>query len=175
MKWLRLIDKILARIESWLIIAMLSLMVAFTFLQVVLRGFYTHGHFSWANTLMGEIDWSEPFVRLLILWITFLGASLLTREGKHIQIDFFSSILPPRWLPLRDCFLSLTCAIICAIMVKVCIDYLRMEMEFGGTMFLSLPGWIGQVILPAGFALLLTRFLLKAIDQGIQTVRSALK
>ena len=100
---LQLIDRILTRIEGWLIIAMLSLMVIFTFFQVVLRGLYTHGHLSWANTLMGQIDWSEPLVRLLILWITFLGASLLTRDGKHIQIDLFASILPPRWVPLRDC------------------------------------------------------------------------
>ncbi|HIJ41496.1 MAG TPA: TRAP transporter small permease [Deltaproteobacteria bacterium] len=165
-------DRILARIEGWLIIAMLWLMVIFTFLQVVLRGLYTHGHLPWANTLMGQIDWSEPLVRLLVLWITFLGASLLTRDGKHIQIDLLSSILPPRWLPLRDCILSVVCGAICAIMIKVCVDYLSMEMEFGGTMFLALPSWTGQIILPAGFALLLTRFVLRAIDHGIQTVRS---
>ncbi len=155
---LQLIDRILARIEGWLIIAMLSLMVIFTFFQVVLRGLYTHGHLSWANTLMGQIDWSEPFVRLLILWITFLGASLLTRDGKHIQIDLFASILPPRWLPLRDSLLSMACAAICAIMIKVSMDYLSMEMEFGGSMFLALPTWTGQIILPAGFALLLDPF-----------------
>jgi TRAP-type C4-dicarboxylate transport system permease small subunit len=169
---LRLVDRILAKIEGWLIIAMLSLMVIFTFLQVVLRGLYTHGHLSWANALMGQIDWSEPFVRLLILWITFLGASLLTRDGKHIQIDLFSSILPPRWLPLRDFILSTVCASLCAMMIKVCVDYLSMEMEFGGTMFLALPTWTGQIILPAGFGLLLVHFLVKAVDQGIQTVRS---
>ncbi len=168
---LQLIDRILARIEGCLIITMLWLMVIFTFLQVVLRGLYTHGHLSWANNLMGQIDWSEPFVRLLILWITFLGASLLTRDGKHIQIDLFATILPPAWLPLRDCILSIACAAICATMVKVSMDYLSMEMEFGGDMFLSLPTWTGQIILPAGFALLLTRFTLRAIDQGIQAVR----
>ena len=169
---LKLADRILAKMEGWLIIAMLSLMVIFTFFQVVLRGLYTHGHLSWANAIMGEIDWSEPFVRLLILWITFIGASLLTKEGKHIQIDLFSSILPPRWLPLRDFILFTVCASICAIMIKVCLDYLTMEMEFGGTMFLALPTWTGQIILPAGFGLLLIHFAVKAVEQGIQAVRS---
>ena len=169
---LQLIDRILTRIEGWLIIAMLSLMVIFTFFQVVLRGLYTHGHLSWANTLMGQIDWSEPLVRLLILWITFLGASLLTRDGKHIHIDLFASILPQRWVPLRDSLLCMASAAICAIMIKVSMDYLSMEMEFGGSMFLDLPTWTGQIILPAGFALLSTRFVLRAIDRGIQSVRS---
>ena len=131
---------------------MLWLMVIFTFLQVVLRGLYTHGHLSWANILMGQIDWSEPFVRLLILWITFLGASLLTRDGKHIQIDLFASILPPTLaFPAELHPFPGKSRRICAIMIKVSMDYLSMEMEFGGDMFLSLPTWTGQIILPVGF------------------------
>ena len=145
MKTLTRIDEALARFEGWLIISLLWLMVILTFVQVCLRGLYTHAHFHWANTLMGYLDWSEPFVRLLVLWLTFLGASLVTGENKHIKIDLFSAVSPPKLKHARDLILSAACVVISAIMLKVCIDYVKMEMDFGGTMFLGIPTWAGQL------------------------------
>ena len=87
---------------------------------------------------------------------------------KHIKIDLFSTLVPQKWRPVRELVLSIVCILISAIMLKVCTDYVKMEMEFGGTLFLNLPNWIGQLILPAGFALILFRFLVRAIDQGRQ-------
>jgi TRAP-type C4-dicarboxylate transport system permease small subunit len=175
MKILRWIDKALARFEGWLIVTLLWLMVTFTFVQVCLRGLYTHAHLQWANSLMGYLDWSEPLVRLLVLWLTFLGASLITGENKHIKIDLFSTLLPLKWQRTRELVLSVVCVVISAIMVKASIDYINMEMEFGGSMFLNLPNWAGQMILPAGFALILFRFSLRAIDQGLRILRETTK
>jgi len=175
MKTLRWIDKALARFEGWLIITLLWLMVTLTFVQVCLRGLYTHAHLQWANSLMGYLDWSEPFVRLLVLWLTFLGASLITGENKHIKIDLFSTVLPPKWERTREFALSVVCVLISSIMVMACTDYIKMEMEFGGSMFLNVPNWAGQMILPAGFTLILFRFSLRAIDQGLQIIRELTK
>lgn len=171
MKFLKWIDKTLIKFEGWLIITFLSVMVIFTFIQVILRGLYTHAHLTWANSIMGQLDWSEPLVRLLVLWLTFLGASLLTEENKHIKIDLLSTLIPPKWLALRELILSLVCILISAIMLKVCIDYLKMEMTFKENMFLHFPSWIGQLILPAGFAVILFRFLLRAIAQGLEMAK----
>jgi len=168
MNALRLIDKVLARFEGWLIIALLSLMAGLTFVQVCLRGLFIKAHVQWANDLMGYLDWSEPFVRLLVLWLTLLGASLVTTENKHIKIDLFSSILPRKWLPVRELIIAVVCVLICTIMSYVCTGYVKMEMEFGGVMFLNLPNWICQLILPVGFALLTFRFLLRATEQSIK-------
>lgn len=168
MNALRLIDKALARFEGWLIIALLWMMVILTFLQVCLRGLFIKAHVQWANYLMGYLDWSEPFVRLLVLWLTLLGASLITAENKHIKIDLFSSILPQKWLPVRELIIAVVCVLICTIMLYACMGYVKMEMEFGGVMFLNLPNWICQLILPLGFALLVFRFLLRAIDQSMK-------
>lgn len=171
MKLLRWIDNSFARLEGWLINGFLSVMVIFTFVQVWLRGLYTHGHMQWANVLMGHFDWSVPLVRLLVLWITFLGASLLTGDNKHIKIDIFSALLPPKWLAMRELILSVVCVLISTMMLFVCIVYVKLEMEFGGSIFLHLPEWIGQLILPIGFALMLFRFLIRAIDQGVQIAK----
>ena len=165
MKALTVIDRLLAKLEGWLIIVSLSLMIILTFFRVILRGLYTHAHIQWANTILGQIDWTDPFVRLLVLWVTFLGASLLTGDNKHIKIDIMTSLLPPKWLPFREIILSAGCVLVSAFMLKASISYIKIEMDFGGELFLQLPAWIGQLILPIGFSTILFRFLLRGIDQ----------
>ena len=118
------------------------------------------------------VDWTEPLVRLLVLWLTFLGASLITRDNKHIKIDIMSAILPPKWLPFREFILSLACIIIAVIMIKASIGYIKTEMNFGGYIFLKLPIWIGQLIIPVGFSLLLFRFVLRGMEQILDIFRS---
>jgi TRAP-type C4-dicarboxylate transport system permease small subunit len=163
MRLLESIDRALARLEGWLIVLFVWVMIVFTFAQVCLRALYTHAHAQWANLWMGHLDWSEPMVRLLVLWVAFLGASLLTGENKHIKIDVFSAILPQRWLPLRELILSVAAVLISAVMVKVCAGYVKLEMTFGGTLFLGLPNWVGELILPLGFATILFRFTVRAV------------
>lgn len=172
MKTLRFIDRVVATIEGWLIIISLSIMVIFTFLLVILRALYTHAHIHWANTILGYVDWTDPMVRLLVLWITFLGASLITKDNKHIKIDIMSAILPPKWMPVRELILSLACIIIAVLMTKASIGYVKIEMNFGGYIFLKLPVWIGQLIIPIGFSLLLFRFVLRGVEQILDIFRS---
>ena len=174
MNFLKRLDNALARFEGWLIILFLGLMVLFTFIQVCLRGLYTHGHFQWANSAMGALDWSEPLTRLLVLWLTFLGASLVTRDDRHIKIDLFGPILPIKWLPIRKLILDIACVIICAIMLKTSIAYVKMEMAYGGILFLKIPTWTAEIIIPAGFFLMLFRFFLRAVDQGLLLIRGTI-
>jgi TRAP-type C4-dicarboxylate transport system permease small subunit len=171
MKLLRYIDRGLARVEGWLIVIFLSLMVCFTFFHVILRALYTHAHIQWANAVLGYVDWTEPFVRLLVLWITFLGASLITGENKHIKIDLMPAIFPSHWLPFRELLLSLVCVLISALMLKASIDYIKIEMDFGGHLFLNVPTWIGELILPAGFSMILFRFFLRGTEQVLEILR----
>ncbi|MEE9609962.1 MAG: TRAP transporter small permease subunit [Desulfatiglandales bacterium] len=171
MKLLRFINNALARVEGWLIVIFLGLMVASTLVQVILRAFYTHGQMQWANFMLGQVDWAVPFARLLVLWLTFLGASLVTGDSKHIKIDLLSSLLPRKSLPFRELVLSIACAVICAFLLKASLDYVALEMSFGGHLFLRIPTWVGQLILPAGFSLILFRFLLRGLEQLLEIFR----
>jgi hypothetical protein len=60
-------------------------------------------------------------------------------------------------------------------MLFVCAGYVRIERQFGGTLFLNLPNWIGELILPMGFALILFRFSLKTLNNGLQVIRTITK
>jgi TRAP-type C4-dicarboxylate transport system permease small subunit len=171
MKVLKSIDKALGRLEGWLIVTFLTLMVILTFLHVFFRALYIHGHIKWANMIVGQMDWADPLVRLLVLWTTFLGASLITGENKHIKIDLMSDLLPSRWLPVREVIISAACVLVTGLMVKASVGYIKMEMTFGGRLFLGLPTWVGQLILPVGFCLLLFHFFVRGVGQVIQLVR----
>ena len=164
MKKLKAVNRAVEKLEQFFIVASLTLMVVLTFLHIVLRTLYIHLHIPWANMLLGRTDWTEPLVRLLVLWITFLGASLLTVENRHIKIDILRSLPFRKWLPFRETLISTCCTIICAFMFKSSIDYIRLEIEFGQNVFLGIPSWICQVILPAGFLVMSFRFFLNAMD-----------
>lgn len=171
MKILARIDMAIARFEGWLLILFLSLMVSLTFLQVLLRSLFIYAHVGWANDLMGSIDWGEPFVRLLVLWVTFLGASLVTGENKHIKIDLLTQIIPAAWLPQLDVLLSLAGALVTALMLKASLFYVGTEMSFGGNLFLGIPTWVGQLILPLGFLFICFRFLVRALCSALGILR----
>jgi TRAP-type C4-dicarboxylate transport system permease small subunit len=173
MKVLARINTAIARFEGWLLILFLSFMVLLTFIQVFLRSLFIYAHMGWANDLMGNLDWAEPFVRLLVLWATFLGASLVTGENKHIKIDLLTQIIPASWRPPLDVLLSLAGALVAALMFKASLFYVGTEMTFGGKLFLSVPNWTGQLILPAGFLLIAFRFLVRGLFSALGILRGA--
>lgn len=159
------IDRALGRVEGWLLVLFLAIMVILTFLQVILRALFIYAHLPWANSLMGQMDWAEPLVRLLVLWVSIVGASLVTGENKHIKMDLMSDLLPEPLLPYREVLLSASCAVIAGFMVHASFDYVRMEASFGAEIFTGLPNWIGQLILPVGFTVILFRFVLRVVDE----------
>jgi TRAP-type C4-dicarboxylate transport system permease small subunit len=48
------------------------------------------------RTAGSTIIWSEELSRWLLVWMTFVGASVVLREKGHIRVAFFISILPKR-------------------------------------------------------------------------------
>jgi TRAP-type C4-dicarboxylate transport system permease small subunit len=110
-------------------------------------------------------------VRLLVLWVTFLGASLVTGENKHIKIDLLTQVIPASWRAPLDVLLSLSGALVAALMLKASLFYVGTEMSFGGKLFLNLPTWIGQLILPLGFLLICFRFLGRSLSSALAILR----
>jgi TRAP-type C4-dicarboxylate transport system permease small subunit len=164
MKMLKRIDTILSRVEGWLVVVFLTTVISATSLLLILRFLYTHFHTGWASMLLAQLDWTDALARLLVLWLSFLGASLLTGDQKHIRIDLMSAMLPRPLFPYLDLALSSASLSVCTLMIKTSIQYVGMEKAFAGHLFLEFPAWIGQLILPVGFSLLSFRFLLKICE-----------
>ncbi len=150
---LRLIDRYLAKIESAVLVLTLATMVIMAFIQVILRNFFSTG-----------IIWGDTFLRHLVLWVAFLGASLATREDRHINIDVFSRMLSPskrRWSRLIT---NLFSTFISILLTRAAYVFVLDEKEAGSTIFLNFPLWIVISIIVVGFAIISFRFLIKSID-----------
>jgi TRAP-type C4-dicarboxylate transport system permease small subunit len=152
MKILRKLDDILAGMETGILVLALSVMIFMSFLQVILRNFFSSG-----------IIWADTFLRHLVLWVTFLGASLATRENRHINIDIFSRLLSPAARRPVQFITNLFASGIAVLLARAAYVFVRDEKAFGSTTFLNLPLWIVVTIIAIGFVLIAFRFILKAI------------
>lgn len=44
-----------------------------------------------------DFFWTEEFSRLLLVWFTFWGATVLQRSSDHISLSIFADVLPQAW------------------------------------------------------------------------------
>ncbi|MFC1494596.1 TRAP transporter small permease [Thermodesulfobacteriota bacterium] len=167
MKIINLIDHLLELLEKWLVIFSFSLMLFFSFINVILRTLYIRFDLDWANSIMSRIDWSEPFARLMVLWVAFLGASLLTKDNRHIRIDIMGHLLSPIMNMIRELVLSAGCITICLIMISASIGYIKVEMQYSTGSFLIIPLWVYQLVIPFGFSTMCFRFFINGIKQAL--------
>jgi len=157
--WKRL-DKIIDRMEQRLLVTLLSLMILIAFSQIVLRNLFDTG-----------LAWGDPLVRNLVLWVSFIGATLATKEGKHINIDVVSRWMPPRGKILVEAITGLFSSLICALMTFAALKFIKNEAQMGGGTFLGIPLWIPEIILPITFALMALRFSLHSLNNFSMTLR----
>jgi len=156
MKLLRQFERAIARIEKYLAITALSIMVAVAFGQIIMRTLFSQG-FLWADVLL----------RQLVLWVGFLGASLATRQDAHIDVDVFTRLLPKKGKIISGLIANIIGAVVCIFLAEAAFDFVRYEYELGETIrALNLPIWVLQLILPFAFAMISLRFFIGAVDRG---------
>jgi len=153
MKIINLINNILAKIETAFLIIILLTMILLAFLQVILRNFFST-----------SIFWGDTFLRHLVLWIGFIGASLATKEGRHINIDVLSRILPPGAKRISSIVINLFSATVSFFLMRAAITFIKFEKEFESTLFKGIPVWIFQIIIAIGFGMITIRFLIHALE-----------
>ncbi|SDJ82652.1 TRAP transporter small permease [Billgrantia gudaonensis] len=66
------------------VFAAMAALIAVITLQIVSRVFFT------------AVGWTEEVARFLLVWITFLGATVAFRRGRHIAVTFVIDALPER-------------------------------------------------------------------------------
>ena len=157
MRTLKRFDEWLAKTESGLLIFLLFLMVFMAFGQVLLRNFFNTG-----------IPWTDIFLRQLVLWVGFLGASLAVRERRHISIDVLPHFVPARFKPFLQIGVDTAAGLISLFLTVAAWKFVQFEMESPSILFLGLPAWIFQTILPFSFAVISIRFFLRVLDESVQ-------
>jgi TRAP-type C4-dicarboxylate transport system permease small subunit len=148
------------RAETVVLITVLGLMVVFAFLQVVLRNIFNEG-----------ILWGDILLRHLVLWVGFIGASLATREQKHINIDLFGRFLSDRGKNRIRFIINLFSVFICYLLADAGWTFVQDEKMMGTEIFTDTPAWYFQIIIPVGFFLMACRFLILAVENAIDVIR----
>jgi TRAP-type C4-dicarboxylate transport system permease small subunit len=96
LKALKRFDEGLARGEAVIATLFLVAMVLAGCAQALMRHFATDWEAVWANGALDHLEWVDNFLQKGTLWLAFLGASLATREGRHIGIDLLPRLAPPK-------------------------------------------------------------------------------
>jgi TRAP-type C4-dicarboxylate transport system permease small subunit len=154
--WERM-DEIIDRVEKTLLITLLSSMILTAFLQIILRNAFATG-----------LTWGDSLVRNMVLWTGFIGATLATREGKHISLDVFSRWVPSAGKLLTGFMTELFSFFICGLLTLAAVKFIKNEIQMGTASFLGIPSWILETILPFTFGLMTLRF-------GLRSFRSLSK
>lgn len=92
MESIRKFDAGIARGEGAIAAVVLLAMIFLASLQALLRNL-TYLDLSFANDALGELAWIDEFLKKGTLWLAFLGASLATRDERHIAIDVLPKLL----------------------------------------------------------------------------------
>ncbi len=141
----------LLQLEDWVLMLLLSLMILLASAQIFLR-----------NVLDSGISWADPTLRLLVLWLSLLGAMAATRDNNHITIDLLSRFLRPGIKRIVQRMTDLFAGGVCGFVAWHAGRFVAMEWQDGTVLFSSIPAWLGELVLPFGFAVMSLRFLVSA-------------
>ncbi|MDH5786098.1 MAG: TRAP transporter small permease [Chromatiales bacterium] len=140
------------QLESALLVVLLAAMIALASAQIVLRNLFDSG-----------IGWSDPLLRLLVLWVGMFGAMIAARRDRHIRIDLLTRYIPQQWHRYTDRITHLFSTLVCALLSWHSGRFVYFEWQDGSTIAADIPAWAAQSILPFGFAIMTLRYLLLTI------------
>ncbi|WP_394237177.1 TRAP transporter small permease [Niallia oryzisoli] len=86
-KWLDKIENIFAAIGMWMIAFMMGLVV----FEVIIRNLFNY-----------SFGWSIDYTSYALLYIAFLGAAWLLREGGHVSVNILEEYLQEKSIKFLD-------------------------------------------------------------------------
>ncbi len=138
----------LNRLEEILLGSFMIFMVLLGFIQILFR-----------NVLSVGLYWIDPLLRHSVLWVALLGASVATREDRHISIDLLSEKLGHKSRAYLQVGINLFAAVICLILVRPAIRFVQEEYAVGKILAFNIPNWTSQTVMPLMLTVLGLRFL----------------
>jgi C4-dicarboxylate transporter DctQ subunit len=141
------LSRYLRFVESGLLVGMLAVMIFLAAYQVIARNFFDTG-----------IIWGDSLVRILVLWITLLGAMVASRDDSHIRMDLLSQFLDDSWRKRLRRFGSVFTCFICGVFAWYSFKFVQLDFEDKITAFAGIPAWWCEVIMPIGAGVMSLRY-----------------
>ena len=154
------LDEMVSKVELVFGCVAFAGMLVLVLIPVILRALLSVS--PQASELLAASVWMAPVARFLLLWSTFIGASLATRDGKHIAIDAVTRSLSNAMQAKVAAVAAVVAAVLCAALAIV-----------GG--FVVVANWdqqtvlrgvnLGpvQLVIPLALCTMAFRFLLAAL------------
>ena len=148
MRLLNQINEWMARVEGFFLTIFLGSMVFLAFLQVVMRNVFNQG-----------IPWADSVVRLLVLWVGFLGAALASKLEQNITIEVLTKYMPERARHIASVAAKIFAGVVCYLLFRASLVYIGDERTTGEQFLNLVPSWYTILIIPLTFVLIPFHFL----------------
>jgi len=145
-------EEVFNKLEQAILVSLLLIMVGLAFIQIFLRVFFHSG-----------IIWGDVALRHLVLWVGLVGATVATRESRHINIDILPRLLSGKAKSILGILIDFFSAFICLLLTLGGIKFVSDEFLVKTTTFLGIPEWIVAVIFPVAFSVITLHFALNGL------------
>ncbi|MDD7174175.1 MAG: TRAP transporter small permease [Clostridiales bacterium] len=148
----------LDKLCSVLIVVMLGLMVIITGAQIICRTWFT------------ALTWSDEVTRYLLIWSTFLGASVVYRHSGHISVTIVQDAVPPRLSKILRVAVHAICFVLFTVLLYFSCTYC-MKLNKTAT---TLPIKMKYIYLcvPISMVILMVHSLLMAVEEATKEVKA---
>ena len=141
--------RVLGSIEDALLVILLATMIGLAAWQIVAR-----------NLMDTAIIWGDPLLRVLVLWVGFLGAVAATRDDRQINVDVVSRFVDEPWRSRIRVLTDLFTAAVSAFLAWQAFRFVKDAWAYEEMAFSSVPMWLTASVLPLAFGLLAMRYIL---------------
>ena len=152
---MRILVKSVHRCEDILLVLLLSSMIALASTQIILRNLFDFG-----------LVWADPLLRIMVLWLGLVGATVASRDNKHIHIDLITRFLSKKWYLFIQTFVGQFTAWVCLLIAWHGTRWVHLEYLDGMIGLSGIPAWMFEIIIPITFALIGIRYFLFSIRWG---------
>ena len=135
------------RAEDALLVALLAVTIVLACTQIVLRNFFDSG-----------FVWIDPLLRIMVLWLGLIGATVASRNDKHIRIDLLSRFFERNTDGMVQVIVAQISAWTCLLVAWYGMNWIRLDYVDGVASIIGIPAWILEVIVPLSFALIGLRY-----------------
>ena len=137
----------------WLGVSLLILAKTPHTMQVIARNLFDTGIFL-----------GDALVRVLVLWVTLVGAMVASRNDEHIRMDLLTRFVGESRKPaLKRIANAFTC-IVCGVFAWHSYLFVLSEYEVQVLAFAQVPAWLCEAIMPFGAGVMSIRYFFHTID-----------
>jgi TRAP-type C4-dicarboxylate transport system permease small subunit len=152
---MRVLVKSVHRFEDILLVVLLSSMILLASTQIILRNLFEFG-----------LVWADPLLRIMVLWLGMIGATVASRDNRHIHIDLISHFFNKTSYLLIQTFVGQFTSWVCLLVAWNGAYWVRLDFADGLTGILGIPAWAFEIIIPITFALIGIRYFLFSLRWG---------